>query len=162
MPLKKHPQLIDFADVLKRGGPVHDDGGIGTLDFNTDVSGGLGCYRLRDRAQGDRHKRLRSIDPRALAVFAQPAVHDVGVDAMLQCDPGNGRSGLGAGAYNLQLELRAVETPLAGWCGASFARHGVHDVHRAHYLWMSARLQGVFAGRIRNPDAFPLVSGATG
>lgn len=81
-------------------------------------------------------------------MFAQPAVHDVGVDAVLQCNPGNGRTGLGAGADNLQLELRAVEPPLGGLGGASVARHGVHDVHRAHYLRISAVLQYVLAGRI--------------
>jgi hypothetical protein len=48
----------------------------------------------------------------------------------------------------LQFEFRAVEPSLGGLGGASVARHGVHDVHRAHYLWISASIQGVLAGRI--------------
>ena len=35
---------------------------------------------------------------------------------------------------NLQLELSAVEPALGDLGSASLARHGVHDVHRAHYL----------------------------
>ena len=38
-------------------------------------------------------------------------------------------------------ELRAVEPPLGGLAGASLARHGVRDVHRAHYLNLFALLQ---------------------
>ena len=83
-------------------------------------------------------------------------MHYVGVDAVLHCHPCDGRAGLGAGADNLQLELWAVEPPCARWCGASLARHGVHDVHRAHYLWMSASFQCVFAGRIQSVDALAL------
>jgi hypothetical protein len=49
----------------------------------------------------------------------------------------------------LQLEFGAVKPPLAGLGGASLARHGVHDVHRAHYLRISALLQYVLAGRLR-------------
>lgn len=84
-----------------------------------------------------------------LVMFAQPAVHDVSVDAVLQCQPGNGRTGLGAGSDNLQFELWAVEPSLGGLAGASVTRHGVHDVHRAHYLWISAILQYVIATRLR-------------
>lgn len=76
------------------------------------------------------------------------AVHDVGVDAVLHCHPCDGRAGLGAGADTLPLEPWAVEPPCTRWCGASLARHGLHDVHRAHYLWMSASFQCVFAGRL--------------
>lgn len=92
-----------------------------------------GC-RLYGRIQGDRHKGLLSTNQYTLVMFAQPAVHDVGVDAVLQCQPGDGRAGLSAGSDNLQLELCAAEPSLGGLGGASVARHGVHDVHRAHYL----------------------------
>ena len=67
---------------------------------------------------------------------------------MLHCHPGNGRAGLGAGSDNLQFEFGTVEPSLGDLGGASLARNGVHDVHRAHYLWISAGLQCVFAGRI--------------
>jgi hypothetical protein len=40
----------------------------------------------------------------------------------------------------LKFEFGAVITSLGG---ASFARHGVHDVHRAHYLNLSAAIQDV-------------------
>ena len=129
-------------------GPVHDDGSVGTLDFNADIRSGLDWCRLCGRAQGDRHKCLWSIDQCALAMFAQPAMYDVGVDAVPQGHPSNGCAGLGARPDNLHLELSAVEPPLAGLRGASVARHGVHDVHRAHYLWISANLQGVLTGRL--------------
>jgi hypothetical protein len=49
----------------------------------------------------------------------------------------------------LQLEFGAVKPPLAGLGGASVTRHGVHDVHRAHYLRISALLQYVLTGRLR-------------
>ena len=127
---------------------MHDDAGVGALDFDADVRSGLDCSRLGGPAQGDRHKRLCSIDQYALAMFAQPAVHDVSVDAMLHCHPGNGRAGLGACADNLQSEFGTVGTPLGAQGGASLARNGVHDVHRAHYLWISAVLKCVLAGRI--------------
>jgi len=63
--------------------------------------------------------------------------------------PGNGRTGLGAVPDNLQLEFGAGEPSLGGLGGASLARHGVHDVHRAHYHRISAVLQYVLAERIR-------------
>ena len=131
-------------------GPAHDDGGIGAFDLNADVRSGLHGCRLYGRIQGDRHKGLWPIDQCALTVFSQPAVNDVGIDAVLQRHPGNGRAGLGAGSDNLQLKFGAIEPSFGGLGSASVARHGVHDVHRAHYLWMSASIQGVFAGRIRN------------
>ena len=80
---------------------MHDDGGIGTLDLNADVASGLGGRRFCGRTQGDWHKGLWPVDRCALALFAQPAVHDVGVDAVLQCHPSNGRAGLDAGADDL-------------------------------------------------------------
>ena len=46
----------------------------------------------------------------------------------------------GASRNHLKFEFGAVITPLGG---ASFARHGVHDVHRAHYLNLSAAIQDV-------------------
>ena len=128
--------------------PVHYDGGVCTLDLDADVASGKGRRWLCGRTQGDRHKGLWPIDQCALSMFAQPVVHDVGVDAVLLCHCGNGRARLGAGADNLQLEFSAVEPPLGSLGGASIARHGVHDIHRAHYLWTSESLQCVFAGRI--------------
>ena len=46
----------------------------------------------------------------------------------------------GASRNHLKFEFGAVITPFGG---ASFARHGVHDVHRAHYLNLSAAIQDV-------------------
>ena len=91
---------------------MHDDSSIGAFDLNADVSGELGSCRFCGCTQGDRHKRLWPIDQCALAMFAQPAVHDVGVDAVMQCHPSNGCSGLSAGCDNLQLDFRAVEPSL--------------------------------------------------
>lgn len=58
---------------------------------------------------------------------------------MLQSHSSNGRAGLRTCLDNLQLEFSAVEPALGDLGGASFARHGVHDVHRAHYLNSKAR-----------------------
>lgn len=80
-------------------------------------------------------------------MFTQPAVNNVGIDAVVQRHCGDGGARLAALRDNLELEFRTVKTPL-GVFGASFARNGVHDVHRAHYLWQSARLQDVFPRRI--------------
>lgn len=85
----------------------------------------------------------------ALTVFAQPPVHDVGVDAELEGDGCNGGARLATFANSLEFELWTVKLPLGDF-GASFARHGVHDLHRAHYRPNSACAQDVFAGRIRN------------
>ena len=60
-------------------------------------------------------------------------MHDVGIDAVLQGYCSNGRARLRACLDNLQLEFRAAEPALGDLGGASLARHGVHDVHRAHY-----------------------------
>ena len=74
-------------------------------------------------------------------------MNNVGIDAVVQRHCGDGGARLAALRDNLELEFRTVKTPL-GVFGASFARNGVHDVHRAHYLWQSARLQDVFPRRI--------------
>lgn len=68
--------------------------------------------------------------------------------ALMPCHLGDGHTGLGAGPDNLQFELGAIEPSLGGLGGASVARHGVHYVHRAHYLRISAALQYGLAGRI--------------
>jgi hypothetical protein len=81
-------------------------------------------------------------------VFTQAPVNDVGVDAVPQRDGGNGCAWLTALPNNLVFELRTVKTP-PGAFGASFARHGVHHLHRAHYRRGSAGAQDVFTGRIR-------------
>ena len=44
---------------------------------------------------------------------------------------------LAALADSLEFELWTVKPPLGAF-GASLARHGVHDVHRAHYRRGSA------------------------
>jgi hypothetical protein len=105
-----------------------------SVNLNADAASGLrGCW-LYGRIQGDWHKGLLSTDQYALVMFAQPAVHDVGVDVVLQCQTGNGCTGLGAGCDNLRFELWDVKPALRDLGGVSVARHGVHDVHRAHYL----------------------------
>ena len=62
----------------------------------------------------------------------------------------NGRARLRAGLDNLQLELRAVEPALGCLAGASLARHGVHDIHRAHYLNLFAALQDGMTSLLRH------------
>ena len=59
--------------------------------------------------------------------------------------------GWGFGGY---CGLWEVELTFWGLGGASLARHGVHDVYRSHYLWMSAFPQCVVAGRIRLKSLF--------
>jgi hypothetical protein len=82
-------------------------------------------------------------------MFTDPSVHDVGIDTVLQCHSSNGRARLCACLDNLQLEFSAVEPALRNFGGASVARHGVHDVHRAHYLNSSVCLQDGMASRLR-------------
>lgn len=67
-------------------------------------------------------------------------MNDVGIDAMLHGNPSYGGICSGACRNHLKFEFGTVITPLGG---ASFARHGVHDVHRAHYLNLSAAIQDV-------------------
>ena len=67
-------------------------------------------------------------------------MNDVGIDAMLHGHPSYGCICSGACRNHLKFEFGTVITPLGG---ASFARHGVHDVHRAHYLNLSATIQDV-------------------
>ena len=81
-------------------------------------------------------------------MFTYPPVHDVGIDAVLQSHSSNGRARLRACLDNLYLELKAVKPPLGALGSASLARHGVHDVHRAHYLNLFAVLQDGMASRL--------------
>ena len=81
-------------------------------------------------------------------MLAQPAVHDVGVHAVPQSDRCYGGTSLAALADSLAFELWTVK-PTFGDFGASIARHGVHDLHRAHYRRGSAAAQYVLAGRLR-------------
>jgi TnpA family transposase len=81
-------------------------------------------------------------------MLTQPPVHDVGVDAVFESDGCNRGASLAALTNSLEFELGAVK-PALGDFGASLARHGVHDLHRAHYRRGSACAQDVFAGRIR-------------
>ena len=74
-------------------------------------------------------------------MLTYPSMHDVGIDAMLQGYGSNGRARLCACLDNMQLELWAIEPALGRLAGASLARHGVRDVHRAHYLSLFALLQ---------------------
>jgi hypothetical protein len=75
-------------------------------------------------------------------------VHDVGIYAMLQCQASNGSTRSGACTGSLQFELGAVKQSLGRLGSASFARRGVHGVHHAHYLNLSAAIQGVMDGRL--------------
>jgi hypothetical protein len=87
-------------------------------------------------------------------MFTYPTVHDVGIDTVLQCHSSNGRAWKRACIDNLQLEFRTVEPAFGDLGGASFARHGVHDVHRAHYLNSSVGFQDGTAGRLRKGDCW--------
>ena len=84
---------------------------------------------------------------RRRGLLAQPAVHDVGVDAVGQGHAGHRGAALTALLRDLALELGTVKTSL-GAIGGCFARHGVHDLHRAHFLLNSASHQDVLPGRI--------------
>ena len=77
-------------------------------------------------------------------MLAQPAVHDVGVYAAFESDRCYGSASLAALADSLEFELWTVKPSLGGF-GASLARHGVHDLHRAHYRQGSALAQDVLA-----------------
>ena len=67
-------------------------------------------------------------------------MNNVGINAMLHGHTSYGGICSGASRNHLKFEFGAVITPLGG---ASLARHGVHDVHRAHYLNLSAAIQDV-------------------
>ena len=54
---------------------------------------------------------------------------------------------------NLQFELKAVEPALGNLGGASLARHGVHDVHRAHYLNLFALIQDGMPSRLHKTQS---------
>ena len=112
-------------------------------------------------AQGDRHKCLWLNDQRSLAMFVYLSVHDVGIDSVLQSHSSNGRSWLSTCLDNLQLEVSAVEPALRNFGGARVARHGVHDVHRAHYLNSLVAHQDGMPSRLRRMVAFERVAIAT-
>ena len=78
-----------------------------------------------------------------------PAVHNVGVDAVLESDRCYGGTSLAALADNLEFKHRTVKPPLGDF-GASFTRHGVHVLHRAHYRRGSAAAQDALAERIQH------------
>jgi hypothetical protein len=89
----------------------------------------------------------------ALTMLTQPPVHDVGVDAVFESDGCNRGASLAALTNSLEFELGAVK-PAPGDFGASLARHGVHDLHRAHYRRGSAYAQDVLPGRIHSSGGF--------
>jgi len=89
-------------------------------------------------------------------MLTQPPVHDVGVDAVFESDGCNRGASLAALTNSLEFELGTVK-PALGDFGASLARHGVHDVHRAHYRQGSALAQDVFSARLRLGVAIPLL-----
>ena len=129
---------------------MDDDGGVGTLDFDADVRWQDWRRRLpRYLAQCDRYECRACGCQCSLVVLAYPAVNNVGVDAMAQRPGGDGAAGLATLRYPLEFEIGTIETPFGNF-GASLARHGVHDIHGAHYLPPSAHLPGVFPGRIRS------------
>jgi hypothetical protein len=85
-------------------------------------------------------------------MFAQPTVHDVGIDAMGQGDPGHRGASLPALLYDLSFEFRAVvSSQRAGF----FARHRVHDLHHAHYPFASTIDQYDLAGRLPLTSTHP-------
>ena len=76
-------------------------------------------------------------------------VHDVGVgiEVITQSHDRNRCAALLALLYDLGLHLWAVKTSSEA-IGVSLARHGVHDLHRAHFELNSALLQDVLPGRV--------------
>ena len=134
--------------VLQR--PLHNDGAIGALYLHADVQLRVGCGAWCRLTQCDGHERssLQLRHQRRRGLLAQPAMHDVGIDAVRQGHASHGRAALTALLHDLGLELGTVETPLRA-IGGSFARHGVHDLHRAHFVLNSASPQDVLPGRIQ-------------
>jgi SAM-dependent methyltransferase len=134
--------------------PHHSHRGCATSQLHADLWRGshnvrFGVSGVSLRAQGDRHKCLWLNDQRSLAMFTYPSVHDVGIDAVLQSHSSNGRSWLSTCLDNLQLEVSAVKPALRNYGGASVARHGMHDVHRAHYLNLLVGHQDGMPSRLR-------------
>lgn len=74
-------------------------------------------------------------------------MNNVGVDAVSQRNAGNRRAWTAACRHNLGLEFGAVGAPL-GVFGDRLARHGVHDLHRAHHARLLERSQDGFAARL--------------
>jgi hypothetical protein len=77
-----------------------------------------------------------------------PGQISVGAYSVLERGGGNRGARLTAFPYYLEFELGTVKTSLGNF-GASIARYGVHDLHRAHYLRNSTPAQDVLPGRIR-------------
>ena len=82
-------------------------------------------------------------------VLTQPAVHNVGVDAVGHCDRSNGRFVLATLLDNLGFEFWAVVTPL-GARGIALVRHSVHDLHSGHYRFDLTSVQYGVTGRLRS------------
>ena len=74
-------------------------------------------------------------------------MNDVGVDAVGKRHRRNRRTVRAALRHDPGLEFWAVEAPL-GVGGDRLARHGVHDLHRAHDACSIGLSQDGFAGRI--------------
>ena len=90
-------------------------------------------------------------------VRGQPTVQDVGVDAVGQSHASHRGTALTALLRDLAFKLGTVKTSLRA-IGGLFARNGVHDLHRAHYLLNSASPQDVLPGRLPRTRVFGGVS----
>ncbi len=73
-------------------------------------------------------------------------MHNVGVDGVAQRHDGDGGAGLITLRHNLELEFGTEKSQLGDF-DASLARHGVYDIHGAHYWRLLAPSQDVFAAR---------------
>lgn len=102
----------------------------------------------RSRLAGRRHALL--------SLLTQPSMNDVGVDALSQGHAGHRGPCDAAFGHNLILEFWAVGTPLGTW-GDRLARHGVHDLQRAHHACSMNLTQQGCAGA---PDAYVLMPGS--
>ena len=99
--------------------------------------------------QGQGHELVAGRRHPLRNLLTQPSMNDVGVDAMGQGYASNGGSSDLALRHDLTLEFWAVVTPL-GTLGDRLARHGVHDLHRAHDACSTRLSQDGITGRLRS------------
>ena len=133
--------------------PVHRHDTCATPDLDANVGAAarsrpnsFGILNLRGR-QGKRDEWIYGLGGGFRRVLAQPAMDDVGVDAVGQGHRCNRCAVRPALRHDLRFECRAVIAPLRRWC-VRLARHGVHDLHRAHDACLNGLSQYGFTGRI--------------
>jgi hypothetical protein len=80
-------------------------------------------------------------------MLSQPAMDDVGADARGQGHSRNRRPVRPALRHDMDLEFWTVRAPREIW-EDSLARHGVHDLHRAHHACSNGLSQDGFTARI--------------